>query len=614
MHRPNTRRYGFRQTTNIMKCKLFNHGWNVDAITDEALKKFRRVNNTSFPYDAYSIYNNGSEKTLISTLNEDIYEAAMIYTGMKKDKTAGAVGFVNNNVSIAETPIHFGIGETVGMTIYDTVVFNNETRVFHYFGKDSTGKINSVNLNKGSSTKGEISVAAFFLALLPFMVDDTELQEALAKMEAEIYPPGSNEYIANILLICDNIYRRIEGGLFEVSIPDDGCIWQLNTKDFNNGTYVPCRIIAGEFQQEELSEKAKVRQITTVGKAKDIYWKEKNWTEEEKMLVPVLDDKMKIPPEVLEIADYIRETGQDITPARNFMLRGITGYGKSTIVTILGAITNTPVVRITCHPTMETNDFLTKFIPDCNNQTMNYAEMPTFEDIANDPETAYEMLTGEKKSDITCEACLLAYAQAYAAKQSNAPKFKLVESDYVKGLSRGWIVEIQEPSVIMNGGVLTGLNEFDHIGSVIPMPDGSYRRRHKDAVVIYTDNVTYEGCRPLNQSVIRRNFMAFDLYSMNKSDILARVKFNTKFKDTKTLKEMYDTWLDIQRYCKENAVTDGSVSIVELENWALAMRIRNDFRTTCIRTVVSKATAYQDEQEMIIAQCLDTRSTSANQF
>lgn len=172
-------------------------------------------------------------------------------------------------------------------------------------------------------------------------------------------------------------------------------------------------------------------------------------------------------------------------------------------------------------------------------------------------------------------------------------------------MSRGWIIEVQEPSVILNSGVLAGLNEYDHVNSVIPMPDGTYRRRDKDAVVIYTDNVTYEGCRQLNQSVIRRNFMAFDLYNMSKKDIISRVVYNTKFNDMKTLNVMYATWKKIQDYCQENAITDGSVSIVELENWALAMRVSGDLYETCKRTVISKATAFIEEQQDIISSVWD---------
>lgn len=590
-----------------MKSQLFakSTGWNKTRLQNIFLREHHRKSASTFCYNAFSMYN--TRKPTVATVDANIYDALLVYKG---ESDRGAVGFINPTISIAEY-IHTIGPAGAEMKYIETVVFNNTTHSFKSFRKDESGAISFKSFNKDSLN---LPHTAFFLALFPFLEGNAELKKVLTLLPASDSEDAKTmEYVAQILLICDNIYRRIEGGNFDVEIPSDGNIWPIVEADFEHGAYMPNQIIAGTFTQGELTGNGKVkhRKVTTVKDAKSIYWKEKQWTPEEQMLVPVLNDKMKIPSEVIELADYIIKTSEDITPARNFMLRGITGYGKSTIVTILGAITNTPVARITCHPTMETNDFLTKYVPDCSEYKTNLTEMPTFEDIANDPETAYQMLTGKKNPEISCEDCLIAFAQAYAAQGNNTPRFKLVESDYVKALSRGWIIEIQEPSVIMNGGVLTGLNEFDHVNSVIPMPDGSYRRRHKDAVVVYTDNVTYEGCRPLNQSVIRRNFMAFDLYEMSKKEILTRVEFNTNFKNKGILETMYKVWKDIQRYCQENAITDGSVSIVELENWALAMRIKNDFYNTCLRTVVSKATAYPDEQKMIIASCLDTAKVSS---
>lgn len=583
----------------MAKCLLFDKkvssGYtDLSRLPNDFLRNNHTQWKTNYPYNAFSKHGNSNS----STINADIYDALLVYTG---ESSNGAVGLVGDAVYTAEYTRKVSVG-AAQMLYTETVVFNAAVGLFKYICKDEGGRITHASLLKKPDNR-----AVFFLAMFPFLTRDEELKSALENLPAlDSKDAQTNEYLAKILLICDNIYRQIEMGIVHLEIPADGNIFPLPEQELNNGVYIPQTVIAGEFKQNKTKKK---KTFKTVKDAKTVYWKERNWSSEEQMLVPVVDDKMKVPPEVIELAEYINATSEDLTPARNFMLRGITGYGKSTIVTILGAITNTPVVRMTCHPTMETNDFLTKYVPDCSEYKINAENIPSFDDIANDPETAYQMMTGEWKKDVTCEECLKAYGQLYASRSNNGPRFKLVESDYVKALSKGWIIELQEPSVIMNGGVLTGLNEFDHIGSVIPMPDGSYRKRHKDAVVIYTDNVTYEGCRPLNQSVIRRNFMAFDLYKMSKADVINRIKYNTKYKEQKVLEEMYKVWLSIQKYCQENAITDGSVSIVELENWALAMRITGDFKGSCRRTVISKANAYPDEQEMIVASCLDTAAS-----
>ena len=166
--------------------------------------------------------------------------------------------------------------------------------------------------------------------------------------------------------------------------------------------------------------------------------------------------------------------------------------------------------------------------------------------------------------------------------------------------------------MIINPGVLAGLNGYNRPGAVIPLVDGSYTYRHKDALVIFTDNVSYEGCKALNQSVIRRNFMIIDSYNMSKSDILERVKNNTGFDDESVLEQMYDIWKSVRDYCQSHAITDGCTSIEELTNWAKAVliQIQNyaemNLRKTCRHTVISKATAMVDEQEAIMSAVLTT--------
>ena len=78
--------------------------------------------------------------------------------------------------------------------------------------------------------------------------------------------------------------------------------------------------------------------------------------------------------------------------------------------------------------------------------------------------------------------------------------------------------------------------------AVIPLANGGYVRRHPDALCIYTDNVGYVSCRPVDPSVIRRMALIIDSYEMPEKTVLARVKYNTGIKDKNLLKVMYDTW------------------------------------------------------------------------
>jgi len=82
-----------------------------------------------------------------------------------------------------------------------------------------------------------------------------------------------------------------------------------------------------------------------------------------------------------------------------------------------------------------------------------------------------------------------------------------VETDFVKALKHGYLVEVQEPSTIIQPGVLVGLNSLLEQEGSITLPTGEIIRRHPDTVVIVTTNVSYEGCRPMNRatrSVLKR--------------------------------------------------------------------------------------------------------------
>ena len=67
-----------------------------------------------------------------------------------------------------------------------------------------------------------------------------------------------------------------------------------------------------------------------------------------------------------------------------------------------------------------------------------------------------------------------------------------VETDFIKALKNGYVVGIiQEPSTILQPGVLVGLNSLLEQEGTITLPTGEVIRRHPDAVVVVTTNVGY---------------------------------------------------------------------------------------------------------------------------
>lgn len=334
--------------------------------------------------------------------------------------------------------------------------------------------------------------------------------------------------------------------------------------------------------------------------------KRRTWTEEEKLLIPTFPDDYPVMPETMKICRRYVGTHEDKRPMLNFMWRGITSYGKSTGVELMAALLNMPLLRLTCHTTMETQDFLSNIVP--VSKAEEIGGLPTFNEIACDPESAYLAITGEEKEDVTPEECLAAYGEACAARASkgSGSLFKQVESNFVRALERGYLLEVQECSRIKDPGVLVGLNEYDRPGALIPLVDGRFVRRHEDAMVIYTDNVGYASCRSIDPSVLRRMAIIIDSNTIPEDVALSRVIYNTGFADEGMLKKMYDVWEEIRTFCADRDMTEGSISLSELERWAQCVMADGygSLKENCEECVVSKATSIPEEQADIISSVL----------
>lgn len=347
----------------------------------------------------------------------------------------------------------------------------------------------------------------------------------------------------------------------------------LSAKELSAGPYADGQVIYGQasyLRGMATSVAAKAIQKNTVANIKkefEAFNSQFHWTEEERLFIPQFKDDMIVPDETLEIArSYVASRDMDV-PMVNFLWRGKTSYGKTTGVELLACILDRPLLRQTCHPGMETQDFLSAFVPD--NGSSYLGAIPTVEEMYCDPESAYESITGFAKEDVTAQECLEELLKR-SAKANGGARFKHVEANYVKALKNGYIIELSEVSRIREPGVLVGLDDYDKPGAVVPLVDGGYVRRHRDAVVVMTDNVGYVSCRPVDPAVLRRMAFVLDTDTMPKAKVIARVKANTGFDDKGLLDIMYNTWKELSDYCESHEINEGPISLTELERWVRA--------------------------------------------
>lgn len=535
-----------------------------------------------------------------STINADITRALLYMSD--KTGTDYAVVKVSSTKVAAERKLSDGSHEIV---TYQT---NGEIKAV---------KINTAGGAEPFKTLGKkndaIHLTTLFMAIIALIgsVEPelfTNVESVLSDIQRIlIYTqiiPLLEEEKSKLWWVNDYIYQKILDGSIKINIPDDGNIDMLSKRTISSGSlngdviYGTPDILVGNSKKNK-----KTKKLTVESAKKEFasFINSHNWSDEERMLIPQFPDDFPIPPEVAKMAKRYIASKSDKRPMVNFMWRGITSYGKSTGVEVMACILDMPLLRMTCHTDMVTQDFLSDFVPDTS-AAANTDNLPDFETIQFDPEMAYEMLTGTRDENATEDMCLKAYGEAVAKRNSSSPHFVHVMSNYVKALTKGYIVEVQEVSRIKDAGVLVGLNEYDRPNSVIPLLDGSYARRDENAICIFTDNVGYNSCRPVDPSVLRRMSFIIDSYELPKEMVIDRIKYNTGFDDDEIIEDCYNLWNDFSQYCQEHDITQGAVSVTELE--MLVMTIKYDGISNILEnitdTLVSKATSdYEERQELL---------------
>ena len=429
---------------------------------------------------------------------------------------------------------------------------------------------------------------------------ETTLNNYLTSQTVENQKAAKNLFVA----MSSTIQFGIKEGHIKVSIPANGATAALTQNTLNALTG---KVIAGTPVCFSPSTSVGSTSGTmTFGAAKAEFEQirlenAKTLSAEEMKMIPSFSDDIEVLPEALTIARAYVGTMNSTEPMKNFGWRAGTAYGKSTGTAMIAALLGLPLVRITCFTNMETSDFLSSFVPD----TGASGNVPAldFDSISFDPEGAYEMLTGTFVPNVSCNEVFELYKKTLKESGKSSNGFKRVESNYIKGLINGYVVEVQERSRIKNRGVLVGLNEFNRPDAVIPMVDGSYELRHPRALVISTDNSGYESCYDLDPSVIRRDAFIIDSPELTEEQVMSRLKFNTGCKDESLMGRLYDIWVKIGEHCKDNEITDGSVSVMELQNWLMLVMMGGESMLTdyCKCAVISKATSDPDEQAGILA-------------
>lgn len=606
---------------------LFNYARSLPAPFDTLANKKVSV---------HSKYSTATEATLCVTVIKAVHAVlhCMDATG------EGAVGLIDHR-SVAEYKSSAG-ADAYHLVVYDSnsgslmaSVYDKNTEVMESYVLNSAGR----------------DGAAIMMALFPNLMDDQEFKENFEAYRSD-YLTGfadMTKATEHMAMMCDNAYRRIKDETnpahVKVAVDKSGNVMRVSQTQLDSGAFVPTTAIIGAFQIfAKTARTDPIKAAAVIVERKDFEGKytlhKRTFNAAEQRLIPKLPEWYIIPEEVVDICKHAAFTTGKPTQMRNFMLRGPAGTGKTMGAKAIAAGLGLPYMKYTCSAGSEIYDFVGQVLPSFDEAStgnavldaereqlkqmggINYANvaklmnLPGLDDMDYDPAGVYMALTGAEKSDATSQDCMSVVLDMVTDKvraltkvtdtaSNGGQSFTYEETDFIKALKNGYLVEIQEPTVIMQPGVLVGLNSLLEQEGSITLPTGEVIDRHPDTVIVITTNIDYEGCRGMNQSTVDRMSLVMDIELPSPEVMVQRAMAVTGATDEYQVSQMVQIVNDMADFCRKNSITDGNVGMRSLLDWIVSTEVTGDVYSSALSTVISKATSNEEDRQALIASVLE---------
>lgn len=607
---------------------LFNYSRSLPVPFDTMTNKKVKV---------ASMYGAKTESTLCGSVIKAVHAMCRCMNGTGE----GAVGQIDTNKSVAEYK------SSVGPDAYHLVVFDAASGSALASVYDKNTELIEQYVAHPSQRDG----AAIFFALMPFLMSDVEFDETFQEYYDQFIAgyPDMAKATESMAILCDNAYRRIKDDTcpahINITVDKSGNLMRVSQGQLDSGSFVPTSVTAGEFTIFAKTGPAVIKKAGVVVEHTDFVGKYpltpgRTLSALELSLIPKLPEWYIIPPEVVDICKHAQKTTGRPMQMRNFLLRGPAGTGKTMGAKAIAAGLGLPYMKYTCSANTEIFDFTGMIFPETDAVSTGSSELdrereilksmggisyanvaklmrlPDLDDMDYDPAGVYQALTGVENLAATVQDCMSVVLEKATEKvqalskraenhQSSGQNYTYVETDFVKALKHGYLVEVQEPSTIIQPGVLVGLNSLLEQEGSITLPTGEIIRRHPDTVVIVTTNVSYEGCRSMNQSVVDRMSLVKDIELPEPEVMVQRAMAVTGCADEYLVSQMVQVVNDMADYCRKNSITDGACGMRSLIDWVISAEISGDPYLSAKYTVISKATADEEDREALITTILD---------
>jgi len=149
-------------------------------------------------------------------------------------------------------------------------------------------------------------------------------------------------------------------------------------------------------------------------------------------------------------------------------------------------------------------------------------------------------------------------------------KIVYTETELTKAIKNGWVIEIQEASVVKETAVHQIFNSLFDGTELVQLPDGSMITPHPNFIAVFTTNVSYEGCNAMNQSLISRNQFVAEIQLPSKEETISRLKTQLNWPESKSTEAIdlaVQCMQKINEFLQEENLEDGSCDFRCIKDW-----------------------------------------------
>lgn len=280
----------------------------------------------------------------------------------------------------------------------------------------------------------------------------------------------------------------------------------------------------------------------------------------------------------------------------NVLLEGDAGSGKTQLAKALSAEFGLPYVKITCFADMDKTDVIGAILPVIAPDRMN--------ELSAEDRAAFQALQNEEgaRSGSAILSAALGYSEAEASAvwkrllrlaADNAPsdasvEYRFYPSEIVTAYRSGYLLEIQEPTVIRDAAVLMALNSALELDGSLNLPT-EIIRRHPDFIAVITTNRGYAGVRPLNESLRDRVQHSEKMDLPDRGVMIERAVAKTGYRDLKMLALLADSIIALDQTAKANGIK-GVAGMRSFFYWADAVLAGIPAREALYHKVIYKLT------------------------